>query len=142
MAVFGNNSSKTTKAAEFNPNSLNLINSGTEIIGDLISNGDVRIDGMLRGTVHTKAKLVIGSTGMIEGDVKAQNSDISGHVKGNISVDELLTLKANAKVHGDIITKKLVVETGAEFNGKCQMRNETSGKGSASVTNNASPQKA
>lgn len=116
--AFGNKTNNT----EFNPNLLNVINSGTEIIGEIISNGDVRIDGTLRGSVNTKAKLVIGPTGMIEGDIKAQNSDISGQVKGNVVVDELLILKSNAKVIGDIITKKFVVETGAEFNGKCQMQ--------------------
>ncbi len=119
MALMGN---KNTKSPEFNPNLLNLINSGTEVIGDIISNGDVRIDGILRGTVNTKAKLVIGQTGIIEGDVKAQNSDISGQVKGNIMVDDLLVLKSNGKITGDITTKKIIVETGGEFNGKCQMQ--------------------
>lgn len=120
---------KNQLKAESNPNSLNLINAGTEIRGDIISNGDVRIDGILKGTVHTKARLVIGSTGVIEGDIKAQNADVSGNIKGNISVDDLLSLKSTAKIHGDIITRKLIVETGGEFNGKCQMRtggNETS----------------
>ena len=139
MSVFAGN--KPTKTAEFNPNSLNLINSGTEIIGDIISNGDVRIDGLLRGTVHSKAKLVIGATGMVEGDIKAQNADISGQIKGNIAVDDLLTLKGNSKISGDIITKKLIVETGAEFNGKCQMRNDTSVRNAGPVANTATQPK-
>lgn len=119
MAMFNQ---KNQLKPENNPNSLNLINAGTEIRGDIISNGDVRIDGTLRGTVHTKARLVIGQTGIIEGDIKAQNADISGNIKGNISVDDLLSLKSTAKIQGDIITRKLIVETGGEFNGKCQMR--------------------
>lgn len=138
MALIGN---KNTKSLDFNPNLLNVINSGTEVIGDIISNGDVRIDGILRGTVNTKAKLVIGQSGMIEGDIKAQNSDISGQVKGNITVDELLVLKSSGKVVGDITTKKIVVETGGEFNGKCQM--QSSGiKNVASASSNMPQQKA
>ncbi len=136
MAVFNN---EKKGGADSNPNSLNLINSGTEIIGDLISNGDVRIDGVLRGTIHTKAKLVIGSTGIVEGDIRAQNSDISGNVKGNVNVDELLTLKGNGRVNGDITTKKLVVESGAEFNGKCQMRDGGKSTTAAANTRAAEP---
>lgn len=133
---------KSNIKAEYNPNSLNLINAGTEIRGDIISNGDVRIDGTLKGTVHTKAKLVIGPTGVIEGDIKAQNADISGNIRGNISVDELLSLKNTAKISGDIITKKLIVETGGEFNGKCQMRsgNESVRNAGTTSANQASQQ--
>ena len=119
MSIFN---SKNTPQSEYNPNSLNIINAGTEVRGDILSNGDVRIDGILRGTITTKAKVVIGTTGSVEGDIKAQNSDVSGTVKGNIAVDELLSLKATAKIQGDILTKKLIVETGGEFNGKCPIR--------------------
>jgi cytoskeletal protein CcmA (bactofilin family) len=135
MSIFNQ---KNAVKTEYNPNSLNIINAGTEVRGDIISNGDVRIDGILKGTVHTKAKLVIGPTGSIEGDIKSQNADISGSVKGNISIDELLTLKNTSKIFGDITTKKLIVETGGEFNGKCQMRtNNDSVKNAGSAQSQA-----
>ena len=122
--MFGS-SSKNGNGSEINPGALNLINAGTSINGDIHSNGDIRIDGSLSGTINTKSKLVVGQTGKVEGDIEAQNSDISGTVRGNIVVTELLTLKATAKVRGDISTKKLIIEVGAEFDGKCTMRSGT-----------------
>ncbi len=101
--------------------SINLIGAGTVIEGDIRSNGDIRIDGAVYGQVFSKAKVVIGNTGIIEGDLNCQNADISGTVKGKSSVNELLYLKSSSKLNGDIVTGKLVVEVGAAFTGSCNM---------------------
>lgn len=113
---------KAEKSADFNPANLNIINAGTNITGDIVSNGDIRIDGILTGIVTSKSKMVLGQTGSVEGDINAQNADVSGVVKGNIYVSELLTLKATCKVYGDVVTKKIIIEAGAEFNGRCHMK--------------------
>jgi cytoskeletal protein CcmA (bactofilin family) len=118
MAMF--NSNKNTPA--FNPNNLNIINAGTTILGDLNSEGDMRIDGTVKGYVSSKARLVLGNTCRVEGDIKAINLELSGEVNGNIYVSELLTIKATAKINGDIVSNKLIIESGAEFNGNCSMR--------------------
>lgn len=101
--------------------SINLIGSGTVIEGDIRSNGDIRIDGTVIGNVLTKAKVVVGSTGIIEGDVNCQNTDVSGTVKGKLTVSELTFLKSSASITGDILTGKLIVEVGASFSGSCNM---------------------
>jgi cytoskeletal protein CcmA (bactofilin family) len=101
--------------------SINLIGAGTVIEGDIRSNGDIRIDGTVYGNVNSKAKVVIGATGVVEGDVISQNSDVSGTIKGKTTVAELLFLKSTAKVIGDIVTGKLIVEVGATFTGSCNM---------------------
>lgn len=119
-----NGSAKNEKGADFNPANLNIINAGTNITGDIVSNGDIRIDGNLIGTITSKSKMVLGQTGNVEGDINAQNADISGIVKGNIYVGELLTLKASCKVYGDVVTKKIIIESGAEFNGRCHMKSD------------------
>src|ERR1044071_2184316 len=84
--------------------SINLIGAGTTIEGDIRSNGDIRIDGTVFGNVHSKAKVVIGNTGVVEGDINCQNADISGSVKGKTNISELLFLKASSKINGDIVT--------------------------------------
>lgn len=109
------------KNAESTGTSINLIGAGTVIEGDIRSNGDIRIDGTVHGKVISKAKVVVGSTGNVEGDVTCQSSDVSGTVKGKMSVSELLFLKSSAKIVGDIVTGKLVVEVGATFTGSCNM---------------------
>jgi cytoskeletal protein CcmA (bactofilin family) len=109
------------KNQESNGSSINLIGAGTVIEGDIRSTGDIRIDGTVYGHVHSKAKVVIGNTGIVEGDVNSQNADVSGIIKGKTAITELLFLKASSKVIGDIVTGKLVVEVGATFTGSCNM---------------------
>jgi cytoskeletal protein CcmA (bactofilin family) len=118
MAIF--NQSKNTT---FNPQEINILNAGTKINGDLNSEGDLRVDGSLTGNIEVKAKLVLGVSAQVEGNVKAINCDISGVVKGNIVVSELLTIKSTAKIVGDISCAKLIIEVGAEFNGRSSMSN-------------------
>lgn len=101
--------------------SVNIIGAGTVIEGDIKSDGDVRIDGMLNGSLNIKGKLVLGSTGMVDGEVTCQNGDISGTITGKIKVSELLSLKATSKLMGDITTNKLSIEPGANFSGSCVM---------------------
>jgi len=107
---------------------INLISNGTEITGDIKSNGDIRIDGSLKGNLNTKGKVVIGPTGKISGEVICKNSEVSGIVEGKIIVGQLLNLKASSKILGDIDTVKLSIEPGAMFSGYCKMSDgETSG---------------
>jgi cytoskeletal protein CcmA (bactofilin family) len=100
---------------------INIIGAGTVIEGEIKSNGDIRIDGTIKGSVISKARVVVGSTGVVEGDIQGQNADISGLVKGKTSVLEMLFLKSTARISGDIQTGKLVVEVGASFTGNCSM---------------------
>lgn len=99
----------------------NTIVSGTEIKGEIKSDGDFRIDGKLIGSIFCKGKIVIGQTGTVEGDITCKNADLSGKVKGTIKVEQLLSLKATTVLHGDIVTDKLSIEPGAMFSGSCQM---------------------
>lgn len=101
--------------------SVNLIGAGTVIQGDIRTNGDIRIDGTLTGSISVKGKLVIGVSGTVDGEVSCQNADISGTVKGKVTVAELLALKASSKLTGDIITNKIAIEPGAMFSGSCSM---------------------
>ena len=100
---------------------VNMIGSGTVITGDIQSNGDIRVDGTLKGSVNTKGKVVLGKEGVIEGDVVCNDADISGVIKAKISVSQLLSLKSTAKLNGDIIANKLSIEPGASFTGSCSM---------------------
>jgi cytoskeletal protein CcmA (bactofilin family) len=120
------------KYNETDNTSINLISNGTDITGDIKSNGDIRIDGTLRGNLNTKGKVVIGPTGKVNGEVICKNSEVSGIVEGKITVGQLLNLKASSKIHGDIATSKLSIEPGAIFSGNCKMsENDNNGGVSA-----------
>ncbi len=117
--MFGNKDTMTQAA----PNSTisNRINHGTVVEGTIESDGDLRIEGTIRGTLQTKAKVAVGPTGLIEGDVHCKSADIEGRITGDIEVSEVLTLKATARVEGNIYTAKIVIENGAHFDGICNM---------------------
>ncbi len=112
---------KANKTSDSNATSINLIGNGTIITGNIKSNGDIRIDGTLKGNLSISGKLVVGPSGNIEGNVVCQNADISGEINGKVSVSELLSLKASAKLLGDIITGKISIEPNATFTGTCNM---------------------
>ena len=119
---------------------INLISNGTDITGDIKSNGDLRIDGSLIGNLNTKGKVVIGLTGKVRGEIICKNSEISGLIEGKITVSQLLILKATSKILGDIATSKLSIEPGAVFSGNCKM-SENDYNGGATTIKEKEPEK-
>ncbi len=112
---------KTTSQTVGETQISNRILAGTTIEGNIVSSGDFRIDGNVKGAIQLKGKLVIGEKGNIEGDVECSNATVAGYIKGKLQISELLQLQASARVEGDIITTRLSVEPGAEFTGSCKM---------------------
>lgn len=100
----------------------NIIGKNTSIVGDIVSEGDFRIDGKVEGTIKTTGRVVIGKLGTVSGKVECFNADIEGKFSGELIVNSLLTLKATATISGDVVISKLSVEPGAEFNATCAMK--------------------
>ena len=98
------------------------IEKTTTIKGEIQSDADIRIDGVLEGSVKTKGKVVIGKDGRVEGQVECANADIEGSLKGNLLVVETLALKSTSNIEGELIIGKLVVDAGAVFNATVSMR--------------------
>lgn len=103
------------------PENLNRLVIGAEITGNLKTLTSVRLDGVVTGTIDCGAKLVLGTKGVVKGTVNAKQAEIEGTIDGDLFISELLILRATAKINGDISTKKLIIEDGAEFNGSCRM---------------------
>jgi len=114
-----NNKEKTQKLKVME---INVVAKNTAIIGDIISEGDFRIDGTLEGNIKTKGRVIIGISGSVKGKIDAVNSDIEGKFSGDLLVQETLTIKATAIISGDVVIGKLSVEPGATFNASCSMR--------------------
>ncbi|APZ45758.1 hypothetical protein BW723_05365 [Polaribacter reichenbachii] len=100
----------------------NVIAKNTTINGEIISDGDFRIDGVLEGSLTTKGRVIVGSGGFVKGKVNALNADIEGKISGELNVDKTLTVKAIADISGNVIVGKLSVEPGATFNASCAMK--------------------
>lgn len=113
---------KSTKMATNPSSQQNTIAKGTQITGDIVSEGDFRIEGSIEGNVQTPGKVVIGKTGLVNGTLKAENADIEGKFSGKLYLTGTLSLKATAHVEGEVEVDKLAVEPGANFNATCQMK--------------------
>lgn len=100
----------------------NVVGKNTSIVGDVQSEGDFRIDGSVEGTIKTVGRVVIGALGSVTGKIICDNADIEGTFSGELLVNNLLTLKATAKISGEVAISKLLVEPGAEFNATCTMK--------------------
>ena len=98
-----------------------LIGHGTTITGDLVSNGDVRVDGALHGNINGSAKVVLGATGVVMGDINCAQADIQGKVHGKLNIKDMLNLRGEAVIDGDIHAGKLQIEPQVTFNGHCHM---------------------
>ncbi|MBO9682397.1 MAG: polymer-forming cytoskeletal protein [Flavisolibacter sp.] len=108
-----------------NSNSATLISPGTSLKGDVRSENDLRIDGTIHGNVYSSAKIIVGPSGFVEGNIEGAYADITGKVAGNITVKELLQLRGESYVQGNISAVKLQIDPTAVFNGKCQMGTNT-----------------
>jgi cytoskeletal protein CcmA (bactofilin family) len=116
-----NNSSDKTKIVEKSTESTSNIGKGATITGDIETHGNIRVEGMVKGNITSKSKIAQGPSSYVEGKVLALNAEIEGEIKGSVEVAELLILRPTAIIHGDITTNKLIVESGASFNGTCKM---------------------
>lgn len=118
-------------------NQQNTIAKGTVITGDIISDGDFRIEGTIQGTIKTPGKVVLGKTGIINGTLQGANADIEGKFSGKLILTDTLSLRASAHVEGEVEVGKFAVEPGAIFNATCVMRGGE--KGSAQNGTKSSP---
>ncbi|GAA4268712.1 bactofilin family protein [Hyunsoonleella aestuarii] len=113
----------------------NLIAQGTKIVGDLNSEGDFRIDGIIEGNIKTSGKVVVGKKGYIKGTLQGTDAYFEGKFSGKLALSGTLTLKSAAHIEGEVVVGKLAVEPGATFNVTCMM------KGAVKEMNNGQQQR-
>lgn len=100
----------------------NMLATGSKIKGDFSSDSDFRIDGRFEGNISCKGKVIIGTNGVLLGNLTCTNAEIMGTTEGTLTISEMLSLKSTAKVKGDIKTKILMIEPKALFCGTCDMK--------------------
>ncbi|HQU58682.1 MAG TPA: polymer-forming cytoskeletal protein, partial [Saprospiraceae bacterium] len=122
----GNNKKEASKGknagvVSSSTHSLNSLVQGTTVEGTVKSESDIRIDGAIKGKLFCDAKVIIGPTGFVEGQIRCQNAVIEGKFEGTLEVAELLNIRETAKISGEVTTDKLIVQSGATFNVTCSM---------------------
>ena len=121
--MFGNNKSTDDPKASpsASPNALNTLVKGTVVEGTVRCDSDLRVDGTIKGKLSCKAKVIIGPTGSVDGEIRCENAVIEGNFKGKLSVSELLNVRETATVEGEVVTNRLLVQSGARFKVSCKM---------------------
>ncbi|MBU1039099.1 polymer-forming cytoskeletal protein [Patescibacteria group bacterium] len=113
-----------------------IIGPSVNVEGSFTSQGNVRIEGSVNGSVATSGALSIGEQAHIAANIQATNAYVAGYVKGNIQIKDRLELASTSRIDGDISTKILMVAEGAQLTGKCQMTGLTN-NAIATVTKNS-----
>lgn len=101
--------------------SVNMISEGTHLDGTLQTKNDVRVAGTLDGEAKAEGKVIVSSSGKVDGNIQAVDADIAGTVDGEVRVTNKLVLRKSAVVEGDIYTKTILAEEGAKINGSFHM---------------------
>lgn len=103
-----------------------FIGRDSVINGEVEVEGGLRVDGRIKGDVKASDTVIVGAEGVIEANIDTKVAIVGGNVSGIITALEKLELQSKSVVVGEIITKNLVVEQGAVFHGKCNMKEITS----------------
>ncbi|MFK7806662.1 MAG: polymer-forming cytoskeletal protein [Saprospiraceae bacterium] len=143
-----NTSNSTRTVSSPGSHSLNTLVHGTVVEGAIKAESDIRVDGVIKGSLNCSAKVIIGPTGHVDGEIRCKNAVIEGKFDGNLHVSELLNIRESAVINGDVKTNQLIVQSGAIFNVTCAMGNQkarsgnfqSSIKGSKAVASNGKQQ--
>lgn len=105
-----------------------IIGKDAECNGDFSSGGSVRIDGTVNGNINVAETVILGATGVVNGDIEAKVAVIGGEIIGSINAPEKTELTSTARVLGDIMTKTIIIDENAIFQGSCNMNQDASSK--------------
>jgi cytoskeletal protein CcmA (bactofilin family) len=112
---------------------LTLIAANTTFEGKIKTEGSIRIDGKFIGEVTAIANAAIGLSGNIDGNLSARSITVAGRITGTVTASEKLVLESKSIMQGDIRAVRLVVDEGAMFDGKCDMKQGSTGQAAPSI---------
>jgi cytoskeletal protein CcmA (bactofilin family) len=101
-----------------------MIGAEAKIEGNISLEGGLIVYGKIQGDVSTKGPVRIAKTAEIVGNIIASDIQIGGIVNGNITVDDRIVLGDQSTVNGDMVYRRLYIEEGAKFSGRCDLTDE------------------
>lgn len=114
---------------------ISIIGPGMKVTGDCETDGTIRVEGTVQGSVKAAKAVVIGRDGLVSGDVVTQDAVVSGRVEGTLTAESRLELQATCEIEGEVRTRRMQLEEGAVLNGTVHM-----GAATASTREKGSPQ--
>ena len=100
---------------------ISIIGPGMKVIGDCHTDGTVRVEGTVEGSIKAAKAVVIGKQGVVIGDIQTQDAVVSGRVTGTLVAESRLELQATCQIDGDVRTRRMQLEEGAILNGTVHM---------------------
>jgi cytoskeletal protein CcmA (bactofilin family) len=111
---------KDTKFGSSESEEITIVSRDVKIEGKVTSTGNIRIDGEIQGDIFCKGNITIGEDAKVNGQINANLITIGGKVSGIVRAKDKMILDSKSYLKGDIITKNLVIEEGAKFDGNCK----------------------
>ena len=100
---------------------MSIVGPGMKVVGDLLTEGTVRVEGHVEGNVEAGKAVVVGKGGEIHGDIRTEDSIVSGRVRGSVTATSRLEVQATAQIDGEVHARRLQLEEGAMLNGTVRM---------------------
>ena len=97
------------------------LGEGVELSGDFYFSKGVRIGGVVKGKIRADSTLEIGPTGKVDAEVEVRKISIQGEFHGTIHASERVEIHKEGRVMGEISSPCLIIESGAFFEGHCNM---------------------
>lgn len=121
---------KDTAAAQAaHENAISIVGPGMRVTGDCETEGTLRVEGIVKGTVRAGKAIVIGKDGAVDGDVITQDAIIGGRVTGSVVAESRLELQATCVIEGEIRARRIKLDEGGRVNGTVRTGDVTAGKG-------------
>ena len=102
---------------------LSVIAPGTRITGEVVSDGIVKVEGVVVGSVRADRQVLVAKGGVIQGDVFTRDAIVGGEIHGSILADDRVEVQSTSIIQGDITTLRIVIHEGGEVNGHVRMGN-------------------
>lgn len=110
-----------------------LLSKEAEFQGTVRIQGSVRVDGTVTGDLISTHTVTVGTTGVIEGNITAEDIIVAGRVHGALVARGKIMLESSAQFEGDLTATKLAVAEGAAFRGHSNMGAATKATASPKV---------
>ncbi len=112
---------RTNDTAILSEDSLSIIAVGLHVVGEMATEGVVKIEGSISGSIRATRQVLVAKGGLVQGDIYTTEAIIGGEVRGSIYADNRIEVQDTSVIHGDIATKCLMVQEGGEVNGHIRM---------------------
>lgn len=119
---------------------ISIVAVGMKIVGDCDTDGTLRVEGSIEGTVRAGKAVVVGKDGIVDGHVVTADAVIAGRVTGTVRADSRLEVQSTARIDGEVAARRMQLEEGAELNGMLRMGENLDASNPARAVRAGSPE--